>query len=75
MSFADREHKQVLVCRKRKREETKRANEERERERDDGTRIIILIISISSYGTEKRVISSPHYPVARNPNRNRTSHN
>ena len=73
MSFTDREHKQVLICRKRKREETKRANEERER--DDGTRIIILIISISSYGTEKRVISSPHYPVARNPNRNRTSHN
>lgn len=30
VSFTDREHKQVLVCRKRKREETKRANEERE---------------------------------------------
>jgi hypothetical protein len=59
--------------------EKKRIDRERgsrtEKEREDGARIIILIIFISSYGTEKRVISSPHYPMARNSNRYRTSHN
>jgi hypothetical protein len=34
--------------------------------KEDGTRIIILITSISSYRTEKCVISNPHYPMAGN---------
>jgi hypothetical protein len=54
----------VFVKKKKKRQGERK--QKREGEREDGERIIILIISISSYGTEQRVISSPHYLMARN---------
>jgi hypothetical protein len=75
MRFTDREHKQVCVCEKEKKRAGREEAEQRKRKSEDGARIIILIISISSYGTEQRVISRPHYLMARNSNRYRTSHN